>query len=46
MEGWKEGVTEGGVQVSLGLRCLLAEHRENRYREPGEQEERDRVAFV
>lgn len=43
MEGWKEGQTEGVVQVSLGLRCLLADHRGNRYREV---EERDRVAFV
>ncbi|MEQ2163378.1 hypothetical protein AMECASPLE_036652 [Ameca splendens] len=43
MEGWKEGQTQGVAQVSLGLRCLLADHGGNRYREV---EERDRVAFV
>ncbi|MED6284780.1 hypothetical protein CHARACLAT_022462 [Characodon lateralis] len=43
MEGWKEGQTQGVAQVSLGLRCLLADHGGNRYREV---EGRDRVAFV
>lgn len=29
MEGWIEGETQGVVQVSLGLRYLLADHRGN-----------------